>query len=996
MICLWMSFASVICVLLPVDSNPFQSSAFASTSVSASDEREREEVFLSFRYRGIRNVVVIAMYEDGQIYLPVTELFDQLGIYHQTDFQNLRIHGHYIDQNHPYEIQFADRTAMLRGASTSFSIDEMLIGELDFYLVPEVFDEVFGLAFSVDMSRLVLRLQTSDTMPVVTRLEREQRRQRIEQGVQLRQFYPIEFERDRQLFSGGFMDYSLTGNVTDQYNSASYTLSLGAELLGGDIQGNMFGSHSQVSSNFTTSGLRWRYVFENRSLLTQARIGQYRTEGPHSRHFQGIHLTNQPVEPRRMLDEFVFSGTAPAQSNVELFINNRLVDFQEVDELGNYRFLVPLTYGNSRVRLMVYEPDGQIREQDRRIQVPFTFLPPGEFNYHLSAGRMDYPVPGTTNISELASGDFTYGVSNWLTARAGGEYLTAVHHSMPFLYGGLSARLFNQYLMNIDLAPDIYYRFSTSVVYPNSISWDLGVTGFADRAGLYNPERNDFEANANFFVPVQLGTVPIHIRFHGNHRNFGIGHTNRLRGDASIRLGRINLRGGYRNSYRFLRGDLLSTDGRFSGTATYSMSRSPEMPGWLRGLYLRGQLDYNMRRSQLERVNVQISRSVFRNGRFRISYARNFIGGYNILEGVVTFDLNRTRSTTSARRSLNTGTIRQNIRGSIGYDDFHHQLVFENRQQVGRSAASVRLFVDRNNNGTYEESDELIRANAIRLDRSGSSRLHDDGVVRITQVQQYYQNNMMINLGMIPNPLLVPVIRDFSFIADPNRFKPIDIPFYTSGVIDGMVMRQRGDERRGLGGVRVQLRQTDGDYRETIRTFSDGSWYAMEIPPGHYEAWVDTTQQEFLNAVADPAVMQFEIQALSEGDFLENLNFVLHELEPVRGDEILDEEEAHQILSENSQRALRLYVAAHESMLERDFDRSLNLINQSLEHNETDYGRALKGTLLFLPGRPDDAGRYWQEATEQNSEISIPEMDVLEHIITQDQARPMDKSKSWY
>ncbi len=995
---IWMLLSAPGIGILWNDSSP----VLTGTRVQAQD---REEVFLSFRYRGVGDQVVIGLYsyDTERIYVPVTEMFELLEIYYQVDSQNLRVHGHFLDPENPYEIHFQNRTATLDGEAISFSTEEMLIDELDFYLLPEVFDEVFGLDFEVDMSGLVLRLEATETMPVVDRLERQRRRDRADLGIRTRELYAREFDRDRQLLGGGFLDYSLTGNVTNNINNYSYTASIGAEVLGGDVQGNLFGSWSELSSNYTTSGLRWRYTFQDQEWLTQAYAGQHRTEGPQSRQFRGVHLTNQPIEPRRTLDEYVFRGTAPPDSEVELFINNRLIDFQEVDELGDYRFTVPLTYGSSNIQIMIYEPDGRIREEDRRIQVPFTFLPPGEFNYHISAGRMDQPLFGTAEDSDIAAAEFSYGVSNWLTARAGTEYLSQVHDVRPFLYGGLSSRLFGQYLTNLDIAPEAYYRFSTSVVYANSMSWDASYTHFTTDEGLYNLGRYDYEAQANIFVPIQLGPLPLNFRFGGSRLDFGTGSNNRVRADLGIRLGRINLRGGFRNTYRLAGSDLQSTDGRIRTTASYSTPRSRNIPALLRGTYLRGQLDYSMRQDQIERVDMQLSRNIFGGGRLRVSFARNFIAEFNTIQAGLSFDLTRTRSTSTMRTGRGNTSFRQNIRGSIGYDDYHNRLVLENRQQVGRSGASVRLFADRNNSGTFDEGDELIDVNALRLDRAGQSRLHSDGVIRITQMQQYYQNNMEINLGAIPNPLLVPVIKEFSFVTDPNRFKPMDIPFYMSGVIDGMVMRREAESDRGLGGVRVLLRQMDGDFEETMRTFSDGSYYAMEIPPGRYEAWVDTTQQEFLNVRSEPAVRRFEVQALAEGDFLENLDFVLRPDAPVEEEEPGPEpdpedieediEEQVPVLTERAGNAVRFFVKAQESFYRRNFVEAMDHIDESLELFETDHGLALKGTLLFIHGMNERAREYWQRAAERNPNVIIPDVETLEYLIESESIGPLDFSE---
>ncbi|MDI6401908.1 hypothetical protein QLX67_07875, partial [Balneolaceae bacterium ANBcel3] len=887
--------------------------------------QERDEVFFSFRYRGVGDVVVIAMFEEGQIYLPVTELFEFLGIVYRVDAQQLRVSGHFIEPGREYLMDFRNQKLTFEEVTFELQSEDFLLDELDFYLKPEIFRSVFGMDFMIDMSGLVLRMESAESMPVEQRLDRQQHRARADLGVRMLQLHPLEYERKQRVLGGGFFDYSLTGNFSDQMNTYTFSGAVGMEVLGGDLQGNMFANWSEATSNFTTSGLRWRYVFFDQPALSQVYIGQHRTEGPQSRSFTGIHLTNQPIEPRRLLDEYIFRGTAPAESEVELYLNNRLVDYQVVDELGNYQFNIPLTYGSSQVRIMVYEPDGRVREEDRRIQIPFTFLPPGEFNYHLSGGRMDNPITGMDDYSEIMSLDAAYGISNRVTARVGAEYLSEEHDYLPFFYGGLSARIFEQYLVNVDLAPEAYYRLSTSVIYPNSISWDLNYTYFVAGDGIYNLGRNDYEIRGNLFVPVQIGNFPVNFRISADRQEFGSNSTNRVRGDVGFRINRLTLRGGYRDTYRFAGSEFISSDGRLTSAASYTIPRRRSLPRALRGIHLRGQADYSLRLDQMERVDIQLSRSFLGSGRLRASWGHNFIGGFNIIEGALTFDFNRTRSTSTARYSRNSGTFRQSFRGSVGFDDYHNRVILDNRQQVGRSAASVRMFVDRNNSGMFDEGDELIQVTALRLNRSGNIRLHGDGIVRVTQLQQYYQDNMEVNVAAIPNPLLVPVVREFSFVADPNRFKPMDIPFYMSGVLDGMVMQQRAGTVQGLGGVRVMLRQMDGDHEETIRTFSDGSYYAMEIPPGYYEAWVDSTQQNFLGMVSDPAVRRFEVRALAEGDFLEDMNFTLvsPRIEEAEPEEIEDEqEEIETIIAERGRKAIRIFVEAQRAFYMRDFERS--------------------------------------------------------------------------
>jgi len=149
-----------------------------------------------------------------------------------------------------------------------------------------------------------------------------------------------------------------------------------------------------------------------------------------------------------------------------------------------------------------------------------------------------------------------------------------------------------------------------------------------------------------------------------------------------------------------------------------------------------------------------------------------------------------------------------------------------------------------------------------------------DSILRLNQLQSYYLYNLSVNRGVIADPTLVPLNPEFSFIADPNQYKRIDIPFYRGGIVEGSVLIDRDGRIYGQGGLRILIRSLDGVFTQTIRTFADGGFYAMDIPPGSYTLSIDTLQLGFLKAV-QPDSLSFSIRALSEGDFVEGLRIIL-------------------------------------------------------------------------------------------------------------------------
>ncbi len=845
-----------------------------------------DEVLLTFRYRGVGNVYVTGLYDYGvdKMFLPVTELFNLLQIYHEPSPGDFTVAGSFLDPDKDFRIFFAQQRVVLAGREYVFERDDFRIGEMDFFASPKVFEDVFRMAFTVNMNALILELETVHTMPVEEAAERARARQLIEAREVTREFFPLEYDRNRQLAEVGFLDYNLSGNLSRANPSMSYNLLGGAEVLGGDIQGSVSGSWSETDHNVRFSNLRWRYVVRDTPWFSTFQAGQMSTTGLQARSIRGASISNEPIEPYRIYESYIIDGTTEPDSEVELYLNNRLIDFHRADAVGYYRFEFPLTYGTTQLTIQIYTPTGEVRTIDRRLQIPFTFLPPGEIAYNIQGGQTETFLGEGEEERWLMQGDVAMGVTGWLTARLGSEYIRDLNENRPMTYGSLSARVLSQYLINLDVAPDALYRGTGSVMFPSGRSISLQYTHYQDNP-LFGMGGADQDVHASFFTPFTLFAMPMSFRIGGDHRTLGNNSVTRFRTDVGIRIGRMNVRANYRDALFYSDDAFELGQGRITGSLTYTFMRSPGIPVLVRGIFLRGNLSYNTAQNSLEDLSLQLSRSIRQWGRINLDAGYDLRSEQHSIRLGFIMDLVPFRSTTTADMRGERASVRQNLRGSLGFDRNPDQVVMSNRNQVGRAGASVILFVDNNNSGTFDEGDEIIPARAIRLDRSAQMAVGRDGILRISQLQSYFQYNLEVIRQALPNPLLVPDKDRFSFIADPNQYKRIEIPFYRSGVIDGRVFIVRDGMERGQGGLRLLIRGVDLDYEDTVRNFSDGSYYAMDLPPGEYTIEVDPTQLDFLRAHMPDGPKKFKIRALADGDFIENLNILLLP----RPDEIIPE-----------------------------------------------------------------------------------------------------------
>lgn len=850
-----------------------------STHVNAQDE-DFFEVYLDFKHRGVINNVVISYYDGEQFFLPLVELFNLFQI--EANVNGLVISGRYSIEQTPYSIDLSRPSISFNGKTYELTSDQYYITELDYHFPPKLFSEIFGLNFSVDINNLSLRLETNEEIPIIAKTLRDQKRRLANNNRVQTDFYPLEYDREYKIFDGGFMDYSMSSTIQPDITTFSYNSAVGLQLAGGDLQGSFFGNISSDVSALETNNLRWRTIIRNKPWISNITIGQSNMDGVLMNRYTGIRLTNDPVEPRRLFDEFEIQGTTFPQSEIELYLNNGLIDFQQADELGNYRFLTPLYYGSTQLDLRIYGPTGQIVTRSSRVQVPFTFNPKGEFNYRINAGVLDNAFIGSTVRNRMFQANGSYGVTKWLTSKFGVEYFTEeLGRETPYFTGTLSSRISSSYILSVEGVTNAYYRATLNAIYPSAASINFDYTNFYAGESIFNTTNNDQQLTSSIFVPLRLFKLPFNLRLSNFSRSREGTTTNSIRFDVNSRINKLNLRVGYSDRLIDTFNPFNSTQGNtLEGSATYTISRNPNIPTVLRGTFLRAQLRFLPEQNELQNAEFLFSKNVFQVGRLQVSVGRNFISEFNTIRANFVIDFKRIRSNTTVTTIRNSISTSQNIRGSVGYDSNFKNFILTSRDQVGRSGAAIQIFADRNGNGTFDEDDELLPEVSMRIGRNGSQYMYKNGVLYYTQMRPYFRYNMEMNTSTIKNPMLVPGLDKFSMITDPNSFKPISIPFNISGVMEGIVERQYNDgQTQGIGGLKVLLNEKGESETKELRTFSDGSFYEYPISPGQYNIKVDPTQLSLLQTRSVPEEIDFEVKVTPDGDYVEGINFRLLPLE---------------------------------------------------------------------------------------------------------------------
>lgn len=845
------------------------------------------EVLLNFNYPAVGNVYLNGVFFGDVAYLPLGEVLSMLYIPAEKTETGKGLKGAYPSKDDTWSVDPITNQLIIKGKSLTLEADKYYLGDLDLFLHPDYFKQIFGITFTINTYALSLGMKSDFPLPIEERQKRESIRKQLQQrSGQGSTAAPLLYDRERKALSLGVLDYNINYTASDVSDNLGLYLNAGMELLGGDLQGSYNGNIANGNLLSSFSGLRWRYVLpggmtpEKNVGLASISAGQVSTTSfSNAANLIGISVTNNPVIPRLDLDVFVIDGTTVPDSEVELLIGGQLVDFTRADEVGYYRFNAPVTYGTVRLSTRIYTPQGEVIIQDRQIQVPFSFLPKGFVGYNFQTGLPQFTFD-SLGTSLATHADIAYGITNAVTVRAGADQGEIFGDQTVYPVFGLSARLFQQYLLNIDALPDRYYRANASVFYSDNTSISAQFTEYNPNSAL-NFGGQTRDANLNVFYPFKILGKFSGFRVTGERIWFDTGlGVNNYQLDFNTQINRVVVRFNYRGGARGIIEDPENPNqtqfGLFTSSLTYTLPRTPGVPVYVRGLFLRGQFRYSTLMDQPESVSFLLSQTLFKNGRFTLGYDRELIRDLSQFQVGFLYDFNSLRTSTQYSKRTNGYSFQQGFSGSLAYDPAGNSVIPSNRDQITRSGATVRLFIDSNENGFYDEGEEVVPAKAVRLDRSANILIGSDGILRITQLQSYWKYRLDIDIAALPNPNLAPKLKSFSFVAEPNRFREIDIPLYQTGIIDGFVLLEKNGEKQGQGGLRLELiREGETEPLEIIRTFSDGSFYSYGLLPGKYRMKVDSKQLEFMQVNSSPSELEFEIKALADGDYLEGLTLVL-------------------------------------------------------------------------------------------------------------------------
>lgn len=826
-------------------------------TASAAKAAENDLLILELRLdQGILASGVTGLLQDGRVLLPLGEVVRALDFAIEVDPAAGTAEGWLLRENRTFSLNCASRTARVEGRTLPFDPVQVARRDDDLYVDTALLGTWFPVRFETDLPHLAVLLVPQEKLLFQLRQERQARWQGSRNASSFAgPSFPV-LETPYRFLDWPALEGTLTWNLAEAGTSLIHDAHWTGDLLGmtGDLWVNgeqpMRLSLGRKDPEGRLLG-PWQATEIGLGSLFLPSQGLVFGAQP----VQGALLSSFPLEEAGRDEATTLSGHAPPGWEIELYREETLLGLQTASADGSYAFSqVPLFLGANLFRLVFHGPQGQQREERRRVLVGESMTHPRDIHYRFVAGRLDEDLreDGRSNVASLEG---EIGLREGLAAsftldsldRSGGGRRDFAGASLRATRGGTFGRL--DFVDALDggwaaraSLQSFWDRFGLLLQHDQYEGFEsLQAVAAADPLRARSLLRLNGLWGRRSAQPVSYSLVA------QREENASGGERQRFAGSLSGGFHGLSLS-------HLVSLDLAPAGGR------PNLGGSLLASGRLGNLLLRGDLSYRIEpQGSLDRVAVTAERP--------------FSGGRTLRLGVRHILSPRPATAVTAeagwqsrhgRLHLAVGHGDAGLAGgwtgrlTLGYSLRRNPL--SGRWQMGdpartaAGAAAVRVFLDRDRNGRFSPPDEPIPGVRIRPLEGGARPVDTDrqGNALLAGLPLLKPVDLGIDAGTLTDPAWIPLVEGARLTLRPGAVPRLDVPVTVSGEVEGTVRLREKGEARAAANVRLQLVDLEGRVAREARSESDGFFLFDRVPPGRYGVRVDPDQARRLRLKPPP------------------------------------------------------------------------------------------------------------------------------------------------
>jgi hypothetical protein len=451
------------------------------------------------------------------------------------------------------------------------------------------------------------------------------------------------------------------------------------------------------------------------------------------------------------------------------------------------------------------------------------------------------------------------------------DYINQPIFNKPLFYNSVYSRIFTDYLFSYTFAPELYHSFSFFANYYSLLAY--GITYYKYKENPYYNSQNQLEnLQLNAMIPLSIGDFRISSQVSGTYSKYADEKVYLLDVLESFDIAGFHPFIDYRvNKYEDFTGGSNKTEMLSAGFLT-GIPYFYQLSNIFSGTLLNTKLDFDVSQKKFSDIGLSLATNVTQAVRVQFNFNRNFLINSTDFNVQLSYELSHTK----VYNTISDKSYTSIMQGSIGLDATRKgKVLFYNKQKTGTGGATFRLFIDNNGNGKYDEGEELVKGVELYMRQVILVEKDKDEIIRVSDLIPYMEYSVELKDEKQPIPMLVPLYKKFTFTADPNGFKKIDIPFYYSAEVSGKVTTISNNKVLEIPGLRVVIANLETGDTITAMTYADGSFYCTGLLSGKYRASLSREDLKMYHAEPNSESHDFEIKPGSRGEGIEELNFTV-------------------------------------------------------------------------------------------------------------------------
>lgn len=793
--------------------------------------------------------------DEEDILIPLGVLSEMLGFPITVTPAAGTAEGWFVREENTLSLKYPFRTIGLRGTETvPEGTDRIELHEDDIYVNKRLLEKWFPVNLNFKFNELVLYLETREALPFQ---EEAARRKKWERAAMVSAPEPLVLDDSvirlkHRKFAPPNISVNHSVNAAKTAGATTHNSNHSVQLQGDFLYMDMRsgigfntasdGANQLQNAEFTLSKTDLDGKLLGPLRATEIEIGDataynFPLAGG-SQRGRGVTFSNRPANFVRDPDRYLLEGFGEVGWDLEVYQDERLVDFFTIGSDGRYRFqALPLRQGFNLFRLVFYGPSGQKREEFERVYLGADMVEAGKFVYEVSALQSSTPLLDLSkNPQPETDPTFSvigeYGIRKNLSANIGFFTGPFAAGDLQGVGGGLrlsTASMFAQGNWFHSLDGGNSASVSLTGNLSKNIVWNAGHTEHRGYA-LNQREvlRESFLGfSHNFSLPaLSSGSYGFDIRRQLNEN----GTTQTV---IANRVSAGFLGFSLTNEIEY---NIVSAAAEDEVLGTLTLRRRFPF-----GTF-RGRLNYNLNDAQtLDSIEIQfqnkLSEKMFLNTVLNSTFGDTPL---NTLTGTLDMTFEKYRLGLTA--SLNDdGDMRTGV--NVAYNLVPQSLKGDYRMSgdtadLSSGTLMIQPFLDLNGNGIRDEGEEAIPGVQFRNAQRGIDMVSGpDGMLSMKGISPNAINRILLKQTSLPDIYMRASKEELRVLGKQGISGPVDFAIGKTGEISGTVSAYHhiDQEEVAVESLLIVLKNKQGEEVARAYTEYDGFYVFPSLPIGEYE-----------------------------------------------------------------------------------------------------------------------------------------------------------------